>query len=107
MIEITYTLTNDFVDIELSGHAGYAENGYDIVCAAVSSHLLTLMQALITAEENGECAIDSDSISDGYAKIVCELFTESIYAVCNAITQGIELLCDNYPQNIKVTVKNG
>lgn len=37
MIVVSFQKKEDnWVAYEISGHAGYAENGYDIVCAAVS-----------------------------------------------------------------------
>lgn len=37
MINVKINTTGETKSIEISGHAGYAEHGNDIVCAAVST----------------------------------------------------------------------
>ena len=55
MIKIDVNKENDdYKSIRIKGHAGYAENGYDIVCASVSSIAITTINAILS--------IDKDSI---------------------------------------------
>lgn len=46
MITIKVQRREGFARIELSGHAGYAPSGKDIVCASVSSVYFTLINTL-------------------------------------------------------------
>ncbi|MBR2589929.1 MAG: ribosomal-processing cysteine protease Prp [Clostridia bacterium] len=54
MTQITYTNTPAYFSIEFRGHAGFAEAGKDIVCAAVSMLANELIFACEKAERNGE-----------------------------------------------------
>ena len=42
-----------FTGVELSGHAGYAESGRDIVCAAVSALVLNMANSVEAFTEDG------------------------------------------------------
>ena len=47
MIDIRYTQhDNHITSLEISGHAGFAESGKDLVCAAVSGITFGLLNAL-------------------------------------------------------------
>ena len=54
MTQITYRNNDARFAIRLQGHAGYAERGKDIVCAAVSVLANELMLACTHAEQAGE-----------------------------------------------------
>ena len=52
MIKIKVNKDNEnYKSISIKGHAGYAENGYDIVCASVSSIAITTINAIISIDE--------------------------------------------------------
>lgn len=55
MIKVSINKDKNYKSISIKGHAGYAEEGYDIVCASVSSIVITTINAIIS--------IDSDSIN--------------------------------------------
>ena len=42
-----------FTGVELSGHAGYAESGRDILCAAVSALVLNMANSVEAFTEDG------------------------------------------------------
>lgn len=46
---VFYKRKNSYYSFEISGHSGYAERGYDIVCASVSA--LSLHTSRILSEE--------------------------------------------------------
>ena len=48
MIRVTIykTARHEYVGFDLSGHAGYAESGQDIVCAAVSALVINAVNSL-------------------------------------------------------------
>lgn len=45
---VKVTITNE--KIKIVGHAGYAQNGKDIVCASVSSIVITSVNAILRLE---------------------------------------------------------
>ena len=49
MIHITIKY-DEWFDIQIEGHAGYAEKGKDIVCAAVSALYQTLVHTIQTRQ---------------------------------------------------------
>ena len=95
MIEITRFKS----EIRLNGHAGYAERGNDIVCAAVSA----LVQTLIYSLE--EMAIDKIEIATENNQIRSikyrDLSTTAMLLV-NSFFIGVNLIAENYPENLKV-----
>ena len=54
MTKITYRNDETRFAIRMQGHAGYAEHGKDIVCAAVSVLANELVLACTNAEQTGE-----------------------------------------------------
>ncbi len=62
MINIKIIKKNsNLVDIEITGHSGYAESGKDIVCSAVSSIAQTLIIGLKQVLKlPAKCEIDED-----------------------------------------------
>lgn len=52
MIEISVKKKDNNINyIKISGHAEYAEDGFDIVCASVSCIAITTVNALISIDE--------------------------------------------------------
>lgn len=48
--------------ILISGHSGYAESGYDIVCSAVSSVVTTSVNAILSFKETIRVTDDKDTL---------------------------------------------
>lgn len=75
-------VTVDQCGVTVDGHAGYAEAGRDIVCAAVSALAQTLAKSLdaltedrIThAQHNGYMRIDYKNLSEGGRLLVDSFF---------------------------------
>ena len=84
--------------IEVSGHAYFDEMGKDIVCASVSSIVITTI--------NGCIEIDEDSIlyEDLDNKIIIEIKKENevIRKLINNMVFMLEGLEKDYPKNIKI-----
>lgn len=55
-------INNKINHIKISGHSGYAESGYDIVCASVSSIAITTVNALISINEDCLKYIEKDGL---------------------------------------------
>lgn len=86
--------------MEIIGHAGFAEHGGDIVCAAAS----ILMQTLETALQ--DCAdelLPTVRKRPGEAMIYCDPEPEQerkCRDIMRTIFAGYELLANSYPDNI-------
>ena len=52
MIKVNINKKNNEIDhVSISGHSGYAEKGFDIVCIAVSSIVTTTVNAILSFKE--------------------------------------------------------
>ena len=82
--------------LTITGHAGYAERGKDIVCAGVSTLWGTLIAELEDRDWNGEGEL---SIKDGTVAFRAkdEKAIEGIYSIC---WRGILLLAARYGEYI-------
>ena len=83
--------------IEISGHAGYDDYGKDIVCASVSSIVITTINNIFD--------IDQDSIlyedNDNKIKIEIKKDDEIVNKLINNMVL-LENLEKDYPKNIKI-----
>ena len=95
------------ITMKLSGHAGQAEKGADIVCAAVSILAYTVAQALqfMYEEDNlqkkpylkleeGDTVIVAKPNKDTYAEALHTFFVAQV---------GYHLLAHNYPQYVTLS----
>lgn len=90
MIQVTYNEVGDEMILRAEGHAGYAEKGKDIVCAAVS----VLMQTLA-------CSVGTCMGNDGKGfSVVCKKSNDNI-AKFELVTDGLVLLQREYPENVR------
>ena len=87
MITATFAITDDRLSLDLSGHAGYAEKGRDILCSAASILAFTLAESV----KNGNA-----DIREGTAHIDCDK-TDSNWQAFRVIANGYKLLATNYP----------
>lgn len=99
MIKVNVRIKNDLItNISIKGHADYEEAGKDIVCASVSSIVITSVNAIIKLtdktinyqEKDGFVNIDivkHDNITDTLIKNMIDLLEE---------------LEKNYSENIKI-----
>lgn len=99
MIQVTYNEAGNEMILRAEGHAGYAEKGKDIVCAAVS----VLMQTLA-------CSVDANNtgntfeLSDG--KNGNRLTVQAPMSVLNRdkfdlVVEGLIRLAENHPENVQ------
>lgn len=84
--------------IEVSGHAYFDEIGKDIVCASVSSIVITTINAIL------ELTSDVISYEDLDNKILIEILKEDEVAqkLINNMIFMLEGLEKDYPKNIKI-----
>ena len=93
MITIIYNEKGQDMILRASGHAGYAEKGKDIVCAAVS----TLMQTLAYSVDGG--TIENDAGDNALTVQAAQSSDNS--AKFELVTDGLYLLALQYPENVR------
>ena len=94
MIEITqykYRVT-------ITGHAGYAEHGHDIVCAGVS----TLVQTLIQSLQKLTMAEIKYDMQPGKVDIIHGLLLADARTLMDAFFIGVNMIAEEYPQHVRV-----
>lgn len=108
MIQATFIRTNQrLFSVELTGHAGSGEFGYDIVCAAVSTLSINLINSL---EALTDCAVDVtiDEIDGGYMKIVlsdlADLENEKVQLLFESFLLGMTNLTENSSEFVSTSV---
>ena len=84
--------------ITMSGHAGYAEPGQDIVCAGVSALVQTLIQSLeeLTADKI------QYSMQPGTVDIKFGNLSEQAQLLVDSFFVGLRLIADEYPENVAI-----
>ena len=102
MIKVTFTESGHKLSLRLEGHAGYAEEGKDIVCASASILAYTLA-TIVDSFDDVESVID---LNLGDTTIECECEDESTFVTLkNAYLQakiGYALLAEYYPQYVRL-----
>lgn len=84
--------------MEVSGHAGYAELGKDIVCAGVTTLTQTLIQSI---EELTDDEIEY-SISPGRVDINYGNLSEKSKTLVDSFFIGVCLIADEFPEYVRV-----
>jgi len=99
MIKINVKEVNNKINhIKISGHSGYAESGYDIVCASVSSIAITTVNALLSINEDCLNYIDED----GLLEIDILKHDDVIDKLINNMLSMLKELSKNYKEYIKI-----
>lgn len=85
-------------EIEINGHANYAETGKDIVCAGVTALTQTLIRSLehLTRDE-----IEYE-ISSGRADIHCGDLSEEGKLLVDSFFIGICQIADEFPDYVRI-----
>lgn len=84
--------------ITVSGHAGYAEAGKDIVCAGVTALTMSLVKSINDLTED---KIEYE-ISPGRVDIHCGNLSESGMLLVDSFFIGICLIAEKYPDHVRV-----
>ena len=85
-------------EIAISGHANYDEYGKDIVCASVSSLVISTVNAILKFDEN---AISYQEKKDLLVINILKKDDITMKLIGNMVDMLKELV-DQYPENIKV-----
>ncbi len=98
MLEIT--LNRNTWSVKVEGHAGYAEQGHDIVCAGASMLTATLARCL--GGVTGQHYVDDGIVTEiSCAPTLAE--AERVAAVFDVIDTGYQLLANSYPVHVRYT----
>lgn len=92
------TITRHKESLYIRGHAGYAEYGKDIVCAAISALLQTFIASV---EELTEDEIKY-SVQSGDAVIEHKELTAKANLLLVSFFIGLNMIADEYPQHVKI-----
>ena len=98
-----FTENDRITGFSISGHSGYAENGQDIVCAAISA-VVTMAEATI----NDVCGAKAKvRVKDADARITLTLPTscdeeDTVQAVLAGMMLTLCSMRDDYPDYIEV-----
>lgn len=92
--------------VEVSGHAGYAEPGEDIVCAAVSAQVISIENSL-TRLLNLDMTTEVDEEAGGYLKltlpkITSKQITHDAQLLLKHLEFALEVLSENYPEYVQI-----
>lgn len=94
MIEIRHTKHK----IRISGHAGYAEHGKDIVCASISA----LTQVFIASVEQLTTDELKCDIRPGNAVIIYGNLTERAQVLLDSFFVGLKMIANAYPNHVRL-----
>ena len=102
MIKVILTKKDDNVNkVIINGHAGYDDCGKDIVCAAVSSTVITTINILLS--------LDNQSISYNDSRgLIIEVLKNDMATkkIINVLISNLYELEKAYPKNIQIKEEN-
>ena len=96
MIDAGFFRENGGFRVIITGHAGYAPEGQDIVCASVSTLFYTMIGYLYT-QKGSKCRVHK--LKKGYAEMSCAAVgEEAVRMTCIGILQ----VSEQYPQCVRL-----
>lgn len=96
MIKVVYN--NDYKNLKITGHAGYADQGKDIVCASASSIILSSVNLAIEFNKDVKYTDDLNKI-----EIINNTNDENVKKIFSNMITCLEDLERQYPDNIKIS----
>ena len=104
---ILTTANNEVVAYEISGHAGFADKGWDIVCSAVSALSTSATNGL---EEHAKVKVECKT-RDGYLRCgvidynnLSLIEKAKVRVIIDTMVSGIEAISAQYPNFINIEV---
>ena len=110
MITVTFERKEDrFISFTAEGHAGYAEAGSDIVCAAVSAILITAANGVVSVLGIDAPVRQNDEI--GFLRLdlpddLSEEKRRDAGLVLAVAQQGLQSVSEQYPGCVRVKCRN-
>lgn len=96
MIKVVYN--EEYKYLKITGHAGYADKGKDIVCASASSIILSSINLAIEFNKDIKYIDDLNKI-----EIINNTNDENVKKVFSNMISCLEDLEKQYPDNIKIS----
>ena len=100
MIRAQYTEGSDGYELLIDGHAGYAEHGKDIVCAACSGITYALL-ALLEEYSDEVTDVAGPVVDSGCFYVSCK-GTERIQTAFHMAVLGLRKISSQYPAHVMV-----
>lgn len=93
---------NDFLSLKVKGHAGFAEEGSDIICAAVSALTINLVNSL---EKFTNVSFDLKE-DDGFVEVIFnDKLSNEATLLMNSYLLGIEDILSENADYINLIIK--
>ena len=96
MIKVIYN--EGYKNLKITGHAGYADKGKDIVCASASSIILSSINLAIEFNKDVKYTDDLNKI-----EIINNTNDENVTKVFSNMITCLQDLEKQYPDNIKIS----
>lgn len=107
MTQVNIDVVNGVTVVSVSGHAGYSNDGKDIVCSAISTITQSLLQTLKYYQQQGKCRILSENIAEDAGAVLFSFkssATSETDALMSMAQMGYLMLEKSYPKNISVNI---
>lgn len=99
MIKVSIKKENDIIsNVIVKGHAGYGVKGNDIVCASVSSIVITSLNAIIRIDKN---SIDYKQ-DEGFIEVIIKKHDKYIDILIDNMISLLKELEKDYKKNIEI-----
>ena len=106
MIQAAFTEKGNRLSLQIQGHAGYAEEGKDIVCSSATILAYTVAQFVLEAEKRGDLASPAEiRLDSGDTVITCDPSEDAfpmIKDVYSFAQMGYAILAYNYPKYVQL-----
>ena len=108
MTEIRVETSNESGSFQLlaQGHAGYSNQGGDIVCAAISALCCTLAEMLTRLMQEGKAVLTRCEMTQAHVDIeaACAEGRADARIALQTILCGLEMLEIEYPAHVRIVV---
>ena len=97
-----------FHRLTVTGHAGAAEPGHDLVCASASMLAYTLAANVANMADNGQVREPIIRNNEGDTEISCNPrhnLKASVTLVFDSVCVGFELLAHDYPEYVSYKIR--
>ena len=97
-----------FNRLTVTGHAGAAEPGHDLVCASASMLAYTLAANVANMADNGQVRQPIIRNNEGDTEISCNPrhnLKASVTLVFDSVCVGFELLAHDYPEYVSYKIR--
>ena len=105
MTHVTLREYRDNYLVIAEGHSGYADRGFDVVCAGISCLVYALINTLLDEEASDRIRLVRKVIRDGYVYFEIKRFDfsrERIDGIIDLFTTGLLMLEETYPNSIRI-----